>query len=225
MEFTEKTPSRDRTRFRYGIGVLAPAVAWPTLLMPVQFALTGQFAAFTLLYLADSRATSRGWAPPWYATYRFVLTFIVGGAIFISLVGRAKIGDDRPYLSTDRMADAMHHRGRKEEPYGPKWASLEAKEKEEIKKAEEEEERKRKEEEKKVKKDDKKGEKRTAKKSDDKNAPKESSDDSEGEEGDDEGDNKDDKPDEKEGKDDKGGGSDEDKQAGDAEDKKKSSEK
>jgi len=73
------------------IGVLAPAVAWPTTLMPVEYALIAQFLAFNALYYADTRASRKGWAPPWYGTYRFVLTFIVGAAIVVSLVGRGQI--------------------------------------------------------------------------------------------------------------------------------------
>ncbi|QDS74770.1 hypothetical protein FKW77_001576 [Venturia effusa] len=76
---------------RYMIGVLAPAVAWPTTLMPVEYALITQFLAFTSLYYADSRASRRGLAPPWYGTYRFVLTFIVGASIVVSLIGRGQI--------------------------------------------------------------------------------------------------------------------------------------
>lgn len=78
---------------RYAIGVLATAVAWPTLLMPVEYALITQFCAFTLLYNADVRATYRGWTPSWYAMYRFVLTFIVGASIVVSLIGRGEVAD------------------------------------------------------------------------------------------------------------------------------------
>ncbi|KAH0564850.1 hypothetical protein GP486_001758 [Trichoglossum hirsutum] len=78
---------------RYAIGVVAPAVAWPTILLPVEYALIAQFLAFNFLYFADARASSRGWAPAWYGTYRFVLTFIVGASIVFSLVGRGQIGD------------------------------------------------------------------------------------------------------------------------------------
>jgi hypothetical protein len=78
---------------RYAIGVLAPAVAWPTVLMPVEYALITQFCAFTLLYYVDTRATYRGWTPPWYAIYRFVLTFIVGASIVVSLIGRGEVAD------------------------------------------------------------------------------------------------------------------------------------
>ena len=79
---------------RYAIGVAAPAIAWPTVLMPAEYALITQFMAFTFLYYADTRATRRGWTPPWYAIYRFVLTFIVGGSIVVSLIGRGEVADD-----------------------------------------------------------------------------------------------------------------------------------
>ncbi|KAG8530897.1 uncharacterized protein KY384_004254 [Bacidia gigantensis] len=78
---------------RYAYGVLAPAVAWPTMLLPVDMALISQFLAFTLSYFADSKAVVRGWAPPWYSTYRFVLTVFVGSSIVISLIGRGQIVD------------------------------------------------------------------------------------------------------------------------------------
>jgi len=94
---------------RYIYGVIAPAVAWPTMFMPVEYALITQFAAFNFLYFADARATVRGWFPPWYSTYRFVLTFFVGASIVISLVGRgqivshdAKLKSAVDYLKEDR---------------------------------------------------------------------------------------------------------------------------
>lgn len=91
---------------RYRIGVLAPAVAWPTILLPVEYALIAQFIAFNALYYADTQATKKGWAPPWYGTYRFVLTFIVGAAIVVSLVGRGQIGgqtQERPMGAAERI--------------------------------------------------------------------------------------------------------------------------
>ncbi|PVI04171.1 hypothetical protein DM02DRAFT_640207 [Periconia macrospinosa] len=78
---------------RYAIGVWTPAIAWPTLLMPFEYALISQFLGFVALYYVDTRATYRGWTPPWYAIYRFVLTFIVGASIVASLVGRGKIAN------------------------------------------------------------------------------------------------------------------------------------
>ena len=90
---------------RYSIGILATAVAWPTLLLPAEIGLITQFLAFTFLYYADARASTRGWAPSWYSTYRFVLTFIVGASIVASLVGRGQIADliTRPPGPADRM--------------------------------------------------------------------------------------------------------------------------
>ncbi|KAH8697599.1 hypothetical protein BGW36DRAFT_169973 [Talaromyces proteolyticus] len=76
---------------RYATGCIAPAVAWPTLLLPVEYALITQFLAFTFLYYNDARAASRGLAPHWYGMYRFVLTFIVGASIVATLIGRERI--------------------------------------------------------------------------------------------------------------------------------------
>ena len=61
--------------------------------MPIEYALITQFLAFNFLYYTDARAKTRGWAPPWYGIYRFVLTFIVGGSIILSLIGRGQIAD------------------------------------------------------------------------------------------------------------------------------------
>ena len=80
-------------------------MAWPTLLLPAEVGLISQFLAFTFLYYADARASVRGWAPPWYATYRFVLTFVVGASIVASLIGRGQIADliTAPSGPADRM--------------------------------------------------------------------------------------------------------------------------
>ena len=78
---------------RYAIGALAPAVAWPTLLFSVEYALIAQFTAFIFLYYADANAATRGWVPHWYNTYRFVLTFVVGASIVMSLAARGQVAD------------------------------------------------------------------------------------------------------------------------------------
>lgn len=78
---------------RYAIGVATPAVAWPTVFMPIEYALITQFLAFNMLYAVDSATTTRGWTPPWYGTYRFLLTFVVGASIVVSLIGRGQIQD------------------------------------------------------------------------------------------------------------------------------------
>lgn len=61
--------------------------------MPVEYALITQFLAFNFLYYTDVRAKTRGWTPSWYGIYRFVLTFIVGSSIVISLIGRGLVAD------------------------------------------------------------------------------------------------------------------------------------
>ncbi|KAI0803664.1 hypothetical protein GGR55DRAFT_382550 [Xylaria sp. FL0064] len=152
LEYAAKVPDQTRTRFRYGVGVAAPIFAWPTLFLPVEFALISQFAAFVALYFADARATVRGWAPAWYSTYRFALTAVVGVAIAISLIGRAKVGDASPRLTG--LNEKFHqHRG--EEEYSQKWQEREQKEVQKIKQQEKEaEEKKKKEEEEKKKKEE-----------------------------------------------------------------------
>lgn len=77
--------------YRYGIGVLAPALAWPTVVLPLNSALMAQFIGFVGMYFADSQATIWGWAPNWYSTYRFILTFVVGACVIITLVGRGQV--------------------------------------------------------------------------------------------------------------------------------------
>ncbi len=72
---------------------MAPAIAWPTILFPVEYALITQFLTFNFLYFTDARATANGWFPSWYGSYRYVLTFIVGASIVVSLIGRGKIAD------------------------------------------------------------------------------------------------------------------------------------
>ncbi|KAI0424579.1 hypothetical protein F5Y09DRAFT_134979 [Xylaria sp. FL1042] len=143
LEYAAKVPDEARTRFRYGIGVAAPIFAWPTLFLPVEFALTLQFAAFVALYFADARATVRGWAPAWYGTYRFALTAVVGVAIAISLIGRAKVGDASPRLTG--LGEKFHqHHG--EEDYTQKWQEREQKEIQKVKEQEKEQEEKKKKE-------------------------------------------------------------------------------
>ncbi|PWW77266.1 hypothetical protein C7212DRAFT_294022 [Tuber magnatum] len=79
---------------RFALSILAPALAWPTTFLPFDYALITQFLGFTGMYFADSTATGWGWAPPWYMTYRFILTFVVGASIVATLVGRGQIGDE-----------------------------------------------------------------------------------------------------------------------------------
>ena len=101
-------------------GVIAPAVAWPTLLISPEIALTTQFLAFIFQYFADARATVRGWCPPWYATYRFVLTFLVGASLVLGLIGRGKLAQVN--VKTQHATQAAD-RG-----HDAKWEALEHKE-------------------------------------------------------------------------------------------------
>ncbi|KAF5977087.1 putative MNN4-regulates the mannosylphosphorylation [Fusarium bulbicola] len=180
LEYAEKQPLRERTRFRYGMGLAASIVAWPTLMLPVEYALTSQFMAFVALYFADSRAATKGWAPRWYGSYRFLLTAMVGFAIFISLIGRAKIkqGDA---ITAKGLSDNFARSGIAD--HDTNWEKLEAEEKARRRKQkEEEEEKKAKEAEKKKKEEEKKGKKKDgkgddkAKKGDDKNKTSEEGD-------------------------------------------------
>jgi len=139
---------------RYATGVIAPAIAWPTVLFPYEYALISQFLAFTYLYYADTSAMTRGWAPPWYGTYRFVLTALSGAAIVISLIGRGEV-DDRlernkfgihvPDSQTKRRSE---HEGEEKlaEYEREKAKIMDAKKEQRLKAKEAEEERKREEE-------------------------------------------------------------------------------
>ncbi|PSR97367.1 hypothetical protein BD289DRAFT_384407 [Coniella lustricola] len=151
LEYAEKHVDINRSRFRYGLGVLAPVIAWPTVMLPVQFALTAQFAAFTFMYFMDTRAGVRGWTPQWYSTYRFVLTFIVGSALLISLIGREKVGADKPRLTG--LREKFHKEGH-DTMAQHQWEREEVKEKEKIHKQKAEEEKKKKAEEEKAKKEE-----------------------------------------------------------------------
>ncbi|KAH7148280.1 hypothetical protein EDB81DRAFT_882713 [Dactylonectria macrodidyma] len=132
LEYLAKQPEVERARFRYTVGLAASAVAWPTLFLSVEYALTAQFMAFIALYFVDAKATARGWFPQWYGTYRFLLTAMVGLAIFFSLVGRAKIGQTSSHsiekrITTAGLAD-----------HETDWAALEKEEMARIKKEKEE---------------------------------------------------------------------------------------
>lgn len=115
------------------MGVAASVIAWPTVMMPIEYGLTSQFMAFTALYFADSSAATRGWAPRWYAQYRFMLTAVVGLAIFVSLIGRSQLEKSErlseEYLRTRPNKSALADKE-------TDWAKVEA---EEIKRKKKEE--------------------------------------------------------------------------------------
>nr|GAT51719.1 predicted protein [Mycena chlorophos] len=72
---------------RLALGAAPILVAWPTLAFDPTLALCGQWAAFTALWYADLKATGAGWAPRWYAQYRFYLSILAGSCILGTLAG------------------------------------------------------------------------------------------------------------------------------------------
>jgi len=72
---------------RLALGAAPVAFAWPTLMLDPATALIAQWLGFTAMWAADMRATNMGWAPSWYAQYRFYLTLLVGTCIIGTLAG------------------------------------------------------------------------------------------------------------------------------------------
>jgi Protein of unknown function (DUF3429) len=132
-------------------------------MLPYEWALATQFLAFTGLYFVDSTVTTRGWTPHWYATYRFVLTFIVGASIVISLIGRGEIGDKNAHRKLPSAVDRIKGQDRgdlKRAEHEEQYAKIMDKKSEEQAKQREQEEKEKEEEEKrkeKESKDDDKG--------------------------------------------------------------------
>lgn len=80
-------------------------------MMPIEYALISQFLLFTYSYYRDSRSARRGMAPHWYGVYRFVLTFLVGSSIVVTLISRGNIAQDlgRPSSPAQRVKDLRAH--------------------------------------------------------------------------------------------------------------------
>ncbi|KAJ7481085.1 hypothetical protein B0H11DRAFT_2233000 [Mycena galericulata] len=72
---------------RLALGAAPVLYAWPTLVLDPTMALAAQWAGFTALWWADSRATNAGWTPKWYSQYRFYLSILTGTCILGSLAG------------------------------------------------------------------------------------------------------------------------------------------
>ena len=90
--------------------------------MSYDIALISQFVTFTMLYYVDAQATVNGWVPHWYSSYRFVLTFVVGASIVLSLVGRGQIVDKlhrlpNPQDRVERLKSVQAEEAEKEERY------------------------------------------------------------------------------------------------------------
>jgi hypothetical protein len=117
-----------------------------------------------MMYWADSKLATRGLAPHWYSTYRFVLTLVVGVSIVISLIGRGQVEVAKEH-GGDRSSKRKHVKDRGEEgrnkltKYEGEKARIYDEKKEKEEKAQqkrEEEAAAKKEAEEKKKKDDKK---------------------------------------------------------------------
>jgi len=77
---------------RLALGAAPVLYAWPTLTLLPMTALAAQWAGFTALWYADSKATMSGWTPKWYSQYRFYLSLLVGTCIIASLAGTSYFG-------------------------------------------------------------------------------------------------------------------------------------
>lgn len=78
---------------RYIYGAAPALIAWPSILLPVDFALIAHFITFTGVWFADAAAARKGLAPGWYNQYRFLLTFIVCSSILLTLIVSGWLGD------------------------------------------------------------------------------------------------------------------------------------
>lgn len=74
------------------LGTLPLLVAWPTTFLSHGLALATQWGAFTGTWMLDQRASTAGWTPAWFSTYRFYLSIIVGSSILLTLGGTGYYG-------------------------------------------------------------------------------------------------------------------------------------
>ncbi|BFZ57124.1 hypothetical protein PYCC9005_004174 [Savitreella phatthalungensis] len=108
LEFAGYGGSLGYRRYLYGA---APAlIAWPSILLPINTALVVHFVTFTGIWFFDSRASRKGFAPPWYNNYRFLLTFIVCTSILLTLVVSGWLGDPQTRSTrSSRLEDLRQH--------------------------------------------------------------------------------------------------------------------
>ncbi|GAA5913681.1 hypothetical protein JCM6882_008717 [Rhodosporidiobolus microsporus] len=92
---------------RYLLGVAPVLAGWGSLLVPGQMALISHWAAFFAMWWVDQKATTKGWTPRWYSTYRFWLTSVVGGSILISLAARGYYSVDPTLARTESQLAEM----------------------------------------------------------------------------------------------------------------------
>ncbi|ORY35475.1 hypothetical protein BCR39DRAFT_509939 [Naematelia encephala] len=77
---------------RMAMGVVPVLFAWPTTFLTHGVSLAVQWLGFTGMWLIDQRASTNGWTPPWYATYRFYLSIVVGFSIIATFAGTSYYG-------------------------------------------------------------------------------------------------------------------------------------
>lgn len=69
------------------------------------------------MYYNDARSAVTGAAPYWYGMYRFVLTFVVGASIVVSLIGRQQIAVslDAEHTITEKISALLFLKKKEEE--------------------------------------------------------------------------------------------------------------
>jgi hypothetical protein len=75
---------------RFFLGVVPIFLGWPSLALAPEMALVTQFGAYVVTWFIDLKATTAGWAPKWYSSYRFWLTAAVGTSIIATLAGTVR---------------------------------------------------------------------------------------------------------------------------------------
>lgn len=90
LELAQYGESQGYKRLIMGV---APALfAWPTTFLPHGIALAAQWAGFTGTWMIDQKASTLGWTPSWFSTYRFYLSIVVGLSIITTLTATSYYG-------------------------------------------------------------------------------------------------------------------------------------
>ncbi|KAF4576335.1 hypothetical protein EYR36_001065 [Pleurotus pulmonarius] len=103
---------------RLVLGAAPILFAWPTLALQPVTALIVQWAGFTSLWWADSKATQMGWAPKWYSQYRFYLSILVGTCIIGSLAGTSFYGPVGGHGLVSHDLDLLREQRKQARPEG-----------------------------------------------------------------------------------------------------------
>ncbi|KAK4687020.1 hypothetical protein P7C73_g3100, partial [Tremellales sp. Uapishka_1] len=90
MEFSKYGGSQGYARL--ALGTVPVLLAWPTTFLSHGLALSTQWIGFTGMWFLDQRASTAGWTPHWYSTYRFYLSLVVGFSIIATLAGTGYYG-------------------------------------------------------------------------------------------------------------------------------------